>query len=472
MKLKSRIPTAKLLLTVLLLQAIGVGFVYFRETLLLDVTQCFVWVALAALAYLLIKQKGERWGNTSVSLPKMFWARAFKIAGLFLLLLFFFWQINYLSLYESQPLMFTEDSMPVRYDVVPGDLLGYTLRMVLQTWVLALALALVLNKIPRGGEFGFLRGTYKKLSTLAWYLGNFIGGAVSILVLVSLGLLTLDTGKFLAKAAGADVMNVPQLDLVVFLFSLYVFNLATGFTKKLKTWGEHPNTSLMFVISAQLAFVLFVYCMTHVMMQFLPGDTVYALMEPFYFDFIDYTAFPKYWQLFVAALSIFTVPVLASYFYHASQGQALLSSTLSMLIIPLGIGLALTQIFPTTQTVFYELLPNLNVFAVTLDNASSRYEITWVSYCSVGLLLGLVLVLQRSQTLMQSLVDVMPEQVGRRLRRVKAYFSRAYSFFIALLMMYLLGGVVVSLYFSSIFLMATLLGLALCFVAGLKPQEA
>jgi len=471
MKLKSRIPYWRLIVSALVLQLLSIGFVYFRESYLLDAVQFFLWFALAMIAYLVFKQNNGVWGGKPATSPKPFLIRALKTTALFIFVLFFSWQIYYLSLYESQPLMMTADHEPLRYDMLAGDMLGYTLRMVLQTWLLALALALVLNKIPRNGEYGFLRGNYKKLSTLAWYVGNMLGGGVSIFVLLSLGLLTLDTSKFIAKSFGADIMVLPQFDLVVFLFSLYIFNLATGFTKKLKAWGEDPSTSLMFIVLIQLLFVLVVYCLTRVMMHFMSEETIYALMEPFYFDFIDYTIFPQYWQLFVAGLSLFMVPLLAHYFYHALQGEALKQSVLRLLVIPIGLCLGLTQLIPSVRGVFFDFLPKLSMQPVLLNDVTTRYEISWVSYFSVLLLIALMLFLQRSKILVQSLVDVMPEHVGRRVRRVKALYSRTYTFLLTLLMMYLLAGVVVSLYFSSLFLMATLLGLGLCFVAGLK-QEA
>lgn len=472
MKLRSRIPFLKLTLTLVMLQCIGFAFVFFRENFLLDFAQSFVWFGLIMLGCLFYIQRDARWAGESGVLAKTSWFKTLKTAGLFLFFVVFLWQINYLSLYESQPLMFTADRIPLRYDVLAGDLLGFTVRLALQTWVLALALALVFNKLPRNGQFGFIRGQYQKTSNLAWYTGNMAGAGVSIAVLFSLGLLTLDVGKFIAKSAGADIMLVPQLELMIFLFSLYLFNIAMRFTKKLKEWGEHPHTSLMFIVLIQLAFFLFVYCMSRAMLHFLPENTVYALMEPFYFDFIDPSAFPRYWQLFITALSFFMVPLLGHYFYHACQGEILWRSLARLLIVPLVLCLALVYLIPSAQGMFFDLMPRLTMQGVELNDTTSRYVVTWVSYFSVFILMMLLLMLQRSQHLGQSLVDVMPEQVGRRMRRVKAYYSRTYGFLVVLLLMYLLAGVVVSLYFSSIFLMATMLGLALCFVAGFKQREA
>jgi hypothetical protein len=394
-----------------------------------------------------------------------------KTTALFLFFLAFLWQINYLSLYESQPLMLTSEYLPIRYDVLSGDLLGFTLRLALQTWVLALSLALVFNKIPRGKEFGFIRGRYQKSSTLAWYMGNIAGAGVVVAVLFSLGLLTLDLGKFIASSAGADVMVLPQLELFVFLFSLYLFNIAMRFSKKLKQWGKSPDTSIMFIILIQLAFFLFVYCMSRAMLYFMPEESMLALMEPFYFDFINYQAFPRYWQLFITSISIFMVPLLGHYFYHVFQGEALKTSLARMLIIPTLLCAAITFQIPSSQTLFYQWMPSLSMHAVELNDATVRYEISWISYLSAFLLIILMLVLQRSKTLIQSLVEVMPEQIGRRERRVKAFYARSYSFLLALLLMYLLAGVMVSIYFSSLFLMGTLLGLALCFIAGFQQRE-
>lgn len=471
MKLQARVPFLKMMFTILCLQVFGILFVYFRENYLLNLSQAFVWIGLFMVAVMAYRQMGQHWGQGTEPQTRISALRVLKTFALFAFILFFFWQLNYLSLYLIQPLMYTPEHLPLRYDVVAGDLLGYSLRLGLQAWILALALALIFNKIPRSGEFGFIRGTYKKFSTLAWYLSNFCGGAVSIMMLVALSLLMLDTGKFIAKAFGADVMLVPQLDLIVFFFGLYVFNLATSFNKRLKIWGEEPKTSIFFVLSIQFMFVLFVYLLSYVMIYFLPQETVYALMEPFYFDFLDYQVFPRYWQLFMVALSIFMVPLLAHYLYHACQGERLLTSVVRNLLVPVGLCLILTQLFPVSQGVFFEWLPHLNMTAIELNDVTVRYQISFISYLSVGLFVMLLFMLQRSNRLTQSLIDIMPEHVGRRERRVKAFFSRTFTFFVILLMFYCLAGIVMSLYFSSIFLMATLLGLALTFIAGLKSQE-
>lgn len=472
MKLRSRIPYTKLVITLIVLQLACVAFVHFREQFMIHLAQGFIWVALLLMGCLLFLQKNATWTGEAKVKPQGLTSRTFKTAGLFLFFMIFLWQINYLSLYQMQPLMYTTEAMPVRYDISPGDLLGVTLRLALQSWVLAVALALVFNRLPKNSEFGFIRGQYQKLSTLAWYLGNMSGAAVITVLLFSLGLLTLDIGKFITKSAGSDVMNVPQFDLVVLLFSFYLFNVATGFSKRLTSWGEQSNTSPMFVIGVQLAFVLFVYCMVRAMMVYLPEETVSALMQPFYFDFLDHAKYPGYWQLFVTTLSIFLVPLLAHYFYHACQGERVVTSVIRLLVVPIGLCLAILQAIPFANTLFWESMPSVSMFSLELNNITSRYEVTWISYLSVVVLMGLMLMLQRSKRLKQCLVDVMPEQVGRRARRMKAFYARAYPIFIALLSMYLLAGVVVSLYFTSIFLLATLLGLGLCFVAGLKHREA
>lgn len=485
MKLRARIPYFKMISTILALQLVAVAFVHFREQFILHMSQVFTGLTFFVMIYLLFAQRQNVWQGQPVIAraigPKQsrllsldcFGPMALaKTAGLFLFFLLFIWQVNYLSLYQMQPLMYSDMGLPIRYDISPGDLLGFTLRLALQTWVLALALALVFNRLPKNGEFGFIRGQYQKLSTFVWYISNMAGAGVNIVLLFALGLLTLDIGKFMAKSAGSDVMNVPQFDLVVLLFSFYLFNIATGFTKRLKQWGDQAQTSVVFVVSVQLAFVLFVYGMVRVMLVYLPEETVYALMQPFYFDFLDNTKFPAYWQLFATAMSIFMVPLLAHYFYHACRGEKVLKSVTRLLIIPAGLCLALLGALPMAKSAFWTWIPTVNMFSVELNNVTSRYEISWVSYFSVLILVCLMLMLKRSSNLTLALVDVMPEQVGRRVRRVKAFYARAYPFLISLLSLYLLAGVVVGLYFSSLFLIATWLGLGLCFVAGLKYQEA
>jgi hypothetical protein len=470
MKLKARIPIPKLLATLVVLQLTGAFFVHFRETLILHCTQIFGLFALVLLALLWFRQKDQRWGAVSgLELPRF---RLLKTAGLFLFLFFFSWQVNFLSLSQTQPLMYTVEGMPIRYDIVPGDLLGYTLRLVMQTWCLGLALALALNRVPRGGEFGFIRGSYQKLSTVVWYLSNISGAAVILVLLFSLGLLTLDISKFIAKSAGADVMNVPQIELMVLVFSFYMLNLTLGFTKKLKQWGEHPEISLMFVILVQLLFIGIVYLLTMAMRQFLPYDTVYALMQPFYFNFLDYTRFPAYWALFVSGLSLFMVPLLAHYLMRACEGESISRSLIRLLLIPAGLGLLILTAFPSAQSIFFALSPTPSMPGIELNDLTSRYSVSWVSYFSVVILLALMIMLQRSRTLVKALVDVMPEQTGRRIKRVKAMLSRAFFLFVTLLVIYSLAGALISLYFTSLFLMGTLLGLGFCFVAALKQQEA
>lgn len=472
MKLQGRIPYVKMLSTLFVLQFMGIAFVFFRENWLLDIAQGFIWVALLLMGVMLFSQRKAVWGTNLHAAKTHPLLPVLKNIGLFLFFVLFIWQISYLSLYESQPLMYTEDVLPIRYDISPGDLLGFTLRLALQTWVLALALALVFNKLPKNGEFGFIRGNYKKLSTMAWYISNMLGAAVTLVLLFSLSLLVLDVGKFISKGAGSDVMNVPQFSMVVFLLSLYLFNIATGFGKRLKLWGESANTSVVFIMLMQLGFVLVVYCLYSAMMHFLPPDTVYALMQPFYLEFLNPESYPVYWQLFVTGLSFFIVPLLAHYFYHACQGERVLTSVTRLLVIPAGLVLACLQLIPYAQNFFWQWMPTVSMYSVELNNLTSRYEITWVSYFSVLILLALMLMLNRSKHLVQSLVDIMPEQVGRRERRVKAFYARAYPFIVSLLAMYLIAGVVISLYFTSIFLMAAILGMGLCFVAGLKRQEA
>lgn len=446
-------------------------FVHFRESFLFYTTHLFIWPGLAMTFYLLMLEGKEAWQSPAVTASAKIGVRSLKTAGLFLFFLLFSWQINYLSLAEAQPLMYTAEAIPIRYDLASADLLGYTLRLVLQTWVLALALALVFNRVPRGNEFGCLRGNYQKLSTFAWYVGGMMGLAVTTVNLLALALLLLDVGKFICKSFGADVMTLPQFDLVVFLFSIYMFNKATGFTQKLKEWGHSPNTSVMFVVAVQLLFILFVYCMVQAMIQFLPEDLVYSLMEPFYFDFLDYKRYPDYWQLFVTGLSIFMVPLLANYFYHACKGESVFRSVLRLLTVPLALSLGILMLIPATQEVFFAFSPSIELFPIELNNTTTRYEVSWISYFSVWVLLMLMLMLQRSHALIQALVEVMPEHSGRRVRRMKAQLSKFYPLLIGLLTLYLLSGVVVSLYFSSLFLLATLLGISLCFVAGLKKQE-
>jgi hypothetical protein len=424
---------------------------------------------IAAFSYL---QRGQSWeGDAGLSQQGLL-KKSFKTAGLFFFFLLLAWQINYLSLYEAQPLMYTEDKVPIRYDISPGDLLGYTLRLVAQTWVLSLALAIAINRVPRNGEYGFIRGNFRKTGGLAWYVSNMSGVGVTITLLFSLGLLTLDLGKFLAKTAGADVMLTPQLELFLFLFSLYMFSVSMGFSKKIRALGKDSDFSLMGIVLIQMVFFLGVYCFSRLLLHFLPSTTLYSLMEPFYFEFIDHNVFSEYWQLFTLCLSLFTVPLLAHYFYHACQGEPVGRSLLRLLIIPGLICLGLMQVFPNAQTVFFEVLPSLTMHPVVLDDLTIRYEISWISYLSAILLMGLMLCLQRSKHLIQSLVDVMPEHLGYRVRRLKAYYSRTFSFWIVVLVMYLLAGVMFSVYFTSLFLMGSLLGFVLCFIAGFKPKEA
>lgn len=471
MKLKARIPFPTLVLTGFLIQCAVVLFVHFKEALIFHFTHFFVWLGLCVFFILLAKQGRSTWQATGEPAKQHPLVLCLKTAGLFCFVMLFSWQIYYLTLSQSQPLMFAPQVQPVRFDILSADLLGYTLRLVLQTWVLALALALVFNYVPRGNQFGCLRGSYKKLSHFAWYVGGLMSMAVTTTALFTLGLLVLDIGKFICKSLGADVMTVPQIDLVVFFFSLYLFDVFTGFRKKLKAWGEQPNTSVMAVLGLQLLFVLFVYCMLHAMLQFLPDDLVYSLMEPFYFDFLNYQRYPNYWRLFVTCLSIFMVPLLANYLYHACKGQPVLSSSLRLLLLPLIITGLILSLVPGALQIFSELSPTPELFTVTLDNKTSRYEVSWMSYLSVLLFLLLMTLLKYSQSLSQALVEMMPEHLGRRVRRMKVHYSRTYPFLVALLSLYLLSGAVLSLYFSSIFLLATLLGIGLCFVAGLKRQE-
>jgi hypothetical protein len=472
MKLMPRIPLVKVFATIMALQLGCVAFVYFREQFLLDFSQVFIFVALVLGLLLFAQQRRQTWSGEEAAPAQSVLTESIKTAGLFLFFMLFCWQLNYLSLYQIQPLMYTEDFAPIRYDIVPGDLLAVTLRLALQTWVLGIALALVFNKLPRNGEFGFVRGTYKKLSSLAYYISNISGAAVSMVMLFALALLTLDVAKFITKSAGADIMNVSQFDLVLLMFSLYLFNLATGFSKHLKAWGEQAHTSISFIISAQLVFFLVVYCLVRVMMAYLPQEHVYALMEPFYFDIIDPAKFPQYWQLFVTALSFFLVPMLAHYFYHACQGEAVFSSVIRLFCVPALLTVGILQAFPSSQTLFLEWMPTIQMQAVELNNITSRYEVTWVSYLSAAMLLTMVIMLHYSSKLTRSLVDILPEQVGRRLRRAKSVYAHSYPFFIALISLYLIAGVVVSLYFSSSLLFGTLACLGLCFVAGLTQQEA
>jgi hypothetical protein len=165
------------------------------------------------------------------------------------------------------------------------------------------------------------------------------------------------------------------------------------------------------------------------------------------------------------------VPLLASYFYHACKGQSVLRSSLRLLIIPACLCILILLKIPSAQGMFLEFSPTINMFTVVLNNETSRYVVSWLSYFSALILMILILMLQRSEGLLKALAEVMPPHAGRRQKRIKAFYAKSYPFFITLMVFYLLGGAVVSLYFSSIFLLTTLLGLGLCFVAGLKRQE-
>jgi len=372
MKLKSRLPFFKLVLALIGLQGLAIAFVAFRETIMLDIAQLFWVLAIVVIAFQLFKQRGQAWQTQTVERSSGFIKQNLKYLAIFSGLLFLLWQINYLSLYSAQPLMFSVDDAPVVFDINAGDLLGFTLKLGLQTWLLALALALIFNLLPRTGEYGFLRGNYKYGKTFVWLVGNFAGGAMVIGLMFVLSLLTLDVAKFVTKAAGADVINVPQIDLMLFMLALFLMMKTTNFMQKLKTVAQRTSSKLVTLMFYQMLFVFAVYCLFMLMMQFIPHNFIYELMQPFYLDFFDFNTFPEYWQLFATAISLFCVPVLAHYLYYSNKGKRLLQSVFGMIAPPVLLSAAIVYLIPPAQATFLYPVPEVEMFLVDLNNVTAR----------------------------------------------------------------------------------------------------
>lgn len=471
MKLQARLPWWKLGFAILGLQALAVVFVMFRETIMLDIAQLFWILAMGVIGFQVFKQRGQSWQSTQSQAPTPFLTFGLKCFAMFAFLLLFLWQFNYLSLYTAQPLMFSIDDAPVVFDIQAGDLLGLTLKLGLQTWLLALALALVFNRLPEKCEFGFLRGKYKPFDSIVWLLTNFAGGALVIALMFVLSLLTLDISKFVVTAFGGDVINVPQLDTIMFMFAMFLMVKTTGLTEKMKNIAKKPDSLLITIPLYQMLFVFMVYGLFMLMMQFIPADFVYELMQPFYFEFFDFNTFPEFWQLFVTAMSLFFVPVLAYYIYSANKGRSLSKTVIPLMVIPMMVCAAVIQLIPAAQVTFLSLVPEVDMFLVDLNDITSRYHISVGSFLSVMVAMGLFLTMKRSQTLVDSMVNVLPMQIGGRERRLKTVFAHGFPLFTSILFMYMLAGAYISVYFSSLFLLATLVTIGLSLGEGFFPHK-
>jgi len=85
--------------------------------------------------------------------------------------------------------------------------------------------------------------------------------------------------------------------------------------------------------------------------------------------------------------------------------------------------------------------------------------------------MGLLVCLKHSKLLIKSTVGVLPEQVGRRERRLKSLLANAFPLFVSVLLMYMIAGAYISIYFSSLFLLATLMAIGLCFASGFMTNK-
>lgn len=463
MKLPGFFNAKALIVALLCMHAVPLVFTLYTETLLNTILPALIVVGLPLVVWLAYTHARTRWQ------PLVAERRPFKyilsLIATFISLFLMLATVAHFSLF-TQPVMFNEAGDPYLITLPGAELGAYAWRLCLQTWVLAVGAALVMNQVKTSKKTGLLLGRFKTLAAYAWLIDLFVMAGMLIAAFSLLSFAVIQLEQLLANALGLDEIIFAQNNLFVMVFVMYLLNLSMKFSVRLRDYAKHENSTVASIVLLQAGFLIVCWGLSKLAIVFLPEAYQEELVSPIYIPGIEFDKFTQHWQLFVLAWSFFVVPPLAAYLARLSAKQTVRASTFFLLGIPLVATLLVAMFIPGLSSGLSTWAMDLHFYTTALDNITARFHPSLGVIACLTAAGALVWAFRRNSLLPQSMVAVMPDNFGRRMLRMNLVFARFTAYFYVIFIMTLVLGVFGLGIFAAAYMLTVVLGIVLLLIHG------
>lgn len=416
LKMLSTLSVKSVAIAIVAVHALPLLFILYADTILTHWLPCLFVVLLPLLALLYTPILHPTQQNTRLA--------GFKIIGIALLSLITLFLIGYFSTTFQPPIKAGEQA--VAWVVLPGaENMAYVLRLFLQAWLFAMVCVMAgrwLTVSPHVS--GFLSRFYPKKDLLPWILDLVLIGSTVMLLTVILVFACQQLFYVLSRMIGVEhLFAFPQLNIFVFLFSLFIVNKATSFSTRIVNYAKKPHAPLALVYLGFIGYVGAVWIFSQMALWGLPDPTQHELAQALNIGFASLAGFERNWPLLVMSCSFFMVApltVLLSRLLASGSRFAFIMALAS----PLGIASCFLVLFPSVNAAFWSWLPSLHFSTVAISDALVQFHFNGFSVMLLGLVLILLCVMGKGSLFMQTLVALSPTALGRRERRVKENIAK------------------------------------------------
>lgn len=368
------------------------------------------------------------------------WRYATVILLMFGIFSLLFWQVGALSMTLVQPYLENAQAEMVVLQVLPKDLISWSMNSALTLWLLIACMALGINAINYDPKASLLSTRFKHMDVLARYAESLllVGSLTAFYVLTFL--LVLQLSKTLTVMAGFDQVTVPYMGIGIFIIVLYVFNVFYAFGKRHRADAKNPKRSLAYLHVRQLGFYVLAWTLSIIVTLCLPEGFKHNLSEPLGIALLSPETYAYLWQLSVIAWGLCCVPVLSMLLARYASKLPVLQSSSLMILLPLSVYLMLSAALwghGTIATLFHSEL--IHSF-VPLTEQFLIFQPSFLSITAGLSTLVLLAILKYCPELTRAWLSIMPVHSGRRILRLKKHMAYRFGTSMMLYVLYLMMG--------------------------------
>ncbi len=358
-----------------------------------------------------------------------------KIIALSLGSLVTLFMIAYFSL-SFQPLIATDTETALWVTLPGAESMAYVIRLFLQAWLFALVCMMAARWLKHQRHYsGFLLRFYEKKDILPWLLDFVAIGGVIFLVSVLIILVTQQLLYLSSRLLGFEhIFTFPQMSFFLFLFSIFALNKSTSIFKRMVNHAKKTDTSMPLLYVALMGFLIGTWVFTQFALLGLPDGMQDQLAQGLNTHYASFDKVARNWPTLIIGCSFFMVAPLS-----VLLAQLLTSRTLLIvgLIVPVALAAFFLSVFPSINAEFWTWVPQLHFATTPITDALAQFSFNGFSIVLILLVAGMLCAMRNGGLWMRSMVDMSPDTLGRRERRVRENFTK---FFKALCFIYAIFG--------------------------------
>ncbi|MFA6036843.1 MAG: hypothetical protein WC748_01820 [Legionellales bacterium] len=402
-------------------------------------TAQFIYIPFFFIFLLIITQYQKKISPIEAA-SKSWFLITVKVLGAFLLLIFFYFGFAHgLLLYQAAS--YDVQGQPVFSQFFNDEQLLWALKLSVMAWVIASGLALAMAALDKEKISQFFMPLIKPTSRYALVLDTIITSSVGFALLLFMSMVSVEVTRSVVAYAGYERPAYPELTAFILALFLWAGYYLFGLKKRLlKLSDQSVSVGRIFIM--QTAWVIALLLLGQGFIIFFPQEMILPLAKPLVNIFTGFD-YEKTWLYITLTVALMSAPLLARFLVRILSGLPMRFAAL-LLVLPLCIGL------PMVYQWGYAWVPSVHFVAVGLENVV--YRVGPASLISIGSLFVLLLCFMGSKSLQMAWVDLMPQHMGKRPRRLRHMLGQQTYFFMLITMIYLFFASSGYYFLNSIFL--------------------